>query len=141
MLPQYLIRSVWNALLTEFFSAKDDWIVHPQVGDSNQHLAVASHHQIPPSVRSEEYIDFGVYLVVENVEAKIPGMFVELKSFRSLDSLQARADADTQMRKRAFGHMVCKYELRKDKKNELTSLPLPNSHRYVVTSRLRIVGI
>ncbi|KAF8622537.1 hypothetical protein AX15_006940 [Amanita polypyramis BW_CC] len=104
----------WTLLLTEYFPGREGWIVKPQAS--------------PPN-KNRESVDFGVTFKIER--QRIPVMFVEVKSLTAIDSTSARADADVQMRQRfidfydasptiftglsAFGHIVCKYELDKER--------------------------
>lgn len=75
-------------------------------------------------------------------------MFVEIKPLPSINQLSARADADSQMRRRfaefydatpslftgisAFGHIVCKYELNKELDNRIIPAPIRGSDERVV---------
>jgi len=122
MLPQFLLdeflvipvgttdenawNGAWNGLLNEYFPLREGWLVTPQAR--------------PPQT-TREAVDFGILFKIEH--QRIPVMFVEIKPLAAVDQLSARADADTQMRRRfaefydatpscftgisAFGHVVC----------------------------------
>ena len=103
-------------------------------------------YQARPPLRTREAVDFGILFKIER--QRIPVMFVEIKPLPAINSLSARAEADSQMRQRfadfydasstiftgisAFGHIVCKYELDKDDDNRITPEAVQNSINYVV---------
>jgi len=84
-------------------------------------------------------------------------MFVEIKPLSAVDQLSARADADSQMRRRfaefydatpsiftgisAFGHIVCKYEIDKGLGNRIIPTPIRGPMNVLSIPRLGCVGI
>jgi len=138
----------WNVLLTKYFPIDDGWVVKPQVGTiiptRGRHLPLM--YQARPPLRTREAVDFGILFKIER--QRIPVMFVEIKPLPNINSLSARAEADSQMRQRfadfydasltiftgisAFGHIVCKYELDKDADNRITPEAVQNSMNFVV---------
>jgi len=125
-------NGAWNVLLTKYFPIDDGWVVKPQAR---------------PPLRTREAVDyFGILFKIER--QRLPVMFVEIKPLPAINSLSARAEADSQMRQRfadfydvsstiftgisAFGHIVCKYELDKHDDNRITPEAVQNSINFVV---------
>ncbi|KAG6871299.1 hypothetical protein C0995_006324, partial [Termitomyces sp. Mi166 len=99
---------------------------------------------VPPQTR--EAVDFVVLFKIEH--QRIPAMFVELQPFDKLKAPFGRDEVDIHMRRRfrqffetaprtfiglsAFGHMVCKYELRNAEGNRITPPAILKSNNYII---------